>query len=400
MGCSTAEGALVGINLSYGMQKERLTGVVPVCALDCIGLAVHIFRLSSRPGWIRLLGIKLDGTDVYLSCEHDFQDYVERISRSSLYASFKVTIERVCFERNAVGVPDNVLRIMFDGEPRILRSALVPANSPRYKTLLAVRTSLQDGETTSAVRAPPTENTNNWIFGHIVILLCEMDQFVFDLCRQEIPTTEMPVPEEHMGALKDYVLAPDPAKAQPDPDAEIAEGEATDGPNTSPAEPDPTDGVPDGPRGLLVALVQKVDARLRDPSIVPATEEACPLPDSFSAEAKNILTAFFGAFAYLHNKEGETLKRMRMELKFLSLFQHYVSLIREHRMVPEYVLSPLKAVITMIEEQEKGDDQPRRRNSGAGGVDFFRAAAEKTVRAKKMTAALREKEDDKKWPAA
>lgn len=420
MGCSTAEGALVGINLIYGIQKERLCGVNPACALDCIGLAVNIFRLSAKTGWIRLLGVKFDGTETQVSSEHDFQDYVERISRSSLYATFKVTIEKICFERGSAGVPDNGLRVMFDGEPRIMRSSLIPSMSPRYKTLLAARAALKNGETSQAVRTPKDPvsmgsdvnllwGADDWILAHIVILCGEVDQFVFDLCRQDMPSSEALVPEEHMSALKEYIQGPalpDPSTTQSDPDgappAEAEEGgtAAAGEADASATEPDPSDGVPDGPRGLLVALVRKADQTLR--AMVPTTEEAIPLPSDFRPEAKRMLTAFFGAFAYFHNKEQETLKKMRSELKFLSLFQHYIALIREYKMVPEYALAPLQSIVDIIEEHEKGDDQPTRRKASVlAGGDFFRAATERTMRAQKLTAALRDdNKDDKKWPAA
>jgi len=99
----------------------------------------------------------------------------------------------------------------------------------------------------------------------------------------------------------------------------------------------------------------------------------------------------------------QVLKAMRKELTYLNLFQHYVGLVKEHRLVPEYEMRPLKSVITMIEEQEKGDDQPKRR-TGAAPMDplaRLRSAADKTMNARRLTAALNEdNKDDKKWPAA
>lgn len=395
---------------------------IPANALDCIGLAVHIFRLSAKPGWIRLLGTKLDGTDMHINSEQDFQEYLDVIARSSLYATLKVSIENICFDKNAAGVPENLLRSMYQSEPRIIRPALVPASSPRYKTLLAVREAVQDEGAFSAVRVPKTDQINSdyhltpvermdeWIFAHIVLVLCELDQLVFDLCRQEAATTDSPVPEDFMNALKEYVQAPvasdtDKAQADSDPatDAETPEGAAAGGPESSANDPDPMEGVPDGSRGLLVALIRKSNAKLRNPSVVAAVDEARALPDTFREEAKRMMTAMFGAFAYLHHKEMQVLKAMRKELMYLNLFQHFVGLVKEHKLVPEYEMRPLKSVITMIEEQEKGDDQPKRR-TGAAPMDplaRLRSAADKTMNARRLTAALNEdNKDDKKWPAA
>ncbi|EGV63946.1 Maintenance of ploidy protein mob2 [Yamadazyma tenuis] len=95
-----------------------------------------------------------------------------------------------------------------------------------------------------------------------------------------------------------------------------------------------------------------ISNKLNDQSVFP-TKSGGAFPQNFMKDCKNITRQMFRIFAHIYYNHFEKIVHLSLEAHWNSFFSHFISFVKEFKLIDKNELEPLLPLIESFEEQGK-----------------------------------------------
>lgn len=95
-----------------------------------------------------------------------------------------------------------------------------------------------------------------------------------------------------------------------------------------------------------------ISNKLNDQSVFP-TKSGGAFPPNFIKDCKNITRQMFRIFAHIYHNHFDKIVHLSLEAHWNSFFSHYISFVKEFKLIERNELKPLLPLIESFEEQGK-----------------------------------------------